>query len=174
MAAPLAVPDDLAPWGTFTEAQVRAASEAIRAEANWHIAPERTETLTVTIYDRRYGLNLPTLRVGVVTEVRDVTTATVYTFTSTDFTRVGTSLSRYYAWTPGTYEVDLTHGYAKCPGDLLPVIASRIQNGTVGAGVASVTMNLQGEYSESTTYRTASALATRDPAVRRYSLPLIA
>lgn len=130
---PLALPDDLADFpGTFTSSQIEAASDQIRRECGWHIAPQVTETLTVESDGGRV-LMLPTMRLESVTAVRqlhdDGTTTAL-----TDWRNHATAqfkagiLVRTIGWPlGGVLEVDVVHGYSKTPDALLPVLASRCQ-----------------------------------------------
>ncbi len=35
------------------------------------------------------------------------------------------TLVRWHGWPRGDIEVDVTHGYAECPAELLPIVAER-------------------------------------------------
>lgn len=124
MANSLAAPADLAgfPGAPFSDAMVDAAVGSVRGEAGWHIAPEVTETLTV---DSDGGTILPlsSLKVAAVTGVRDVTGDTPEVLTGWTLRRSGV-LERRSGWPKRrTIEVDVTHGHAETPPELLPVIA---------------------------------------------------
>jgi hypothetical protein len=111
------------PGAPFVETRVESAGEAVRAEAGWHIAPVLTETLTV---DGEGGhlLFLPSLRVLEVTEIRDVTYDEPRVITGWRKSKRGV-IYRAGGWPVGfeSIEVDVVHGYAACPAELLPVIA---------------------------------------------------
>lgn len=128
---PLVKPEDLVgfPGAPFPPAVVNAAAGAVRGEAEWHIAPEVTETATVETGGARVAL-LRSLRVVEVTEVRDADTGTVL-----DGWRVNEHtgvLTRKRGTWPTVIEVDMRHGYEKCPDELLPVIAERAQRTKAG------------------------------------------
>lgn len=127
MANDLVTPDELAefPGAPFTDAAVDAVVARLRREAGWHIAPQKTETVTVDGVSTRL-LPLPTLELTDVTEVRDVTdAASPVVVTDWRAARAGV-LRRGGGWPRGylSVEADITHGYAECPADLLPVIAT--------------------------------------------------
>lgn len=107
----------------FTDEAVAAVGERIRDACNWHVAPVVTETLTV---DSRGGtvLALPTLRLTAVSAVRDVTGTTPVTIDSATYrwSVNGTLIRRHWlCWPSGprAVEVDVIHGYTKCPAALL-------------------------------------------------------
>ena len=124
-------PSDLGefPGAPFPAAVVNGAAGAIRAEAGWHIAPQVTETVEVETGCSRVAL-LPSLLVVDVTEVRDADTGKVLDGWRVSRAR-GVLRRRHGVW-PEAIEVDLTHGYEKCPAELLPVIAERAQRGRAG------------------------------------------
>ena len=76
----LATADDLAsfPGAPFDELLVEVAQESVRADAGWHIAPVRTETLTLLSYGD-YFLSIPSLRIVSVEAVRYGPDLTEYT-----------------------------------------------------------------------------------------------
>lgn len=124
---PLVNPNDLSefPGAPYAVWVLNAAAESIRDECGWHIAPVRTETLTLDSDGGRILL-LPTLRLVAVTEVRDVTTETPTVLTNWRKSAAG-MLSRPGGWPNGlgAVEVDVVHGYDECPSSLYPVIADR-------------------------------------------------
>lgn len=116
------------PGAPFAQSIVDAAVSGLRAEAGWHIAPERTETVTVD-GTGEVLLKLPTLRLGTIAEVRDVTDpALPVVLTDWRVSRAGI-LYRALGWPLGfgTVEVDMTHGYAEVPADLFALVAERCQ-----------------------------------------------
>lgn len=125
--ADLVTPEDLAdfPGAPFAEPVVRSASESVRAEAGWHIAPEVSETLVIDSPGGRV-LMLPTLRVVEVAEVRDLTGGAPRVVGGWRLSQAG-MLSLAGGWPAGfgAIEVDLTHGYESCPADLLGIVAER-------------------------------------------------
>jgi hypothetical protein len=142
----LATADDLAsfPGAPFDELLVEVAQESVRADAGWHIAPVRSETLYLLSYGD-YFISIPSLRILSVEAVRYGPDLTEYTEGWT-VTRGGLWIAT--GWTAGPVEVDLTHGYDETPLDLLPVIVSRVRSAGSVLSVASddqrVTFDLSG------------------------------
>jgi hypothetical protein len=130
MTNTLVAPTNLAdfPGAPFSDALVDAAVSAVRGEAGWHIAPAVTETVVVESDGGAY-LFLPTLQLTAVTAVRNVTDEDATPTTVTGWRSHNTArfraglLHRPAGWARGVFEVDITHGYAACPDDLLPVLA---------------------------------------------------
>lgn len=125
----------------FTDVAVGAVGERIRDACHWHVAPVVTETLTV---DSRGGtvLALPTLRLTAVSAVRDVTGTTPVTIDSATYrwSVNGTLIRRHWlCWPPGprAVEVDVTHGYTKCPTALLEWAAEMLRMSGRGGEVRS-------------------------------------
>lgn len=133
MTNTLVSPVELAEWGSFSDTMVDVAVADLRAAVEWHIAPRRSETLRVRLLGRRGG------RSGFADEIvlptRDLPGAPVVV----NAVRAGGSaltgwsssdglLARSWGWVAGTLEVDVTHGFEKCPPDLLPLIASLAQS----------------------------------------------
>lgn len=156
---------DAYPGAPFDDYLLDLAVAGIRAEAGWHIAPQVTETLTVDSYGGQL-LVLPTRRIVSVTAVRDVT-ASPSTSLTTYRPLVG-GLWRRNGWPVGTIEVDLTHGYASVPLDLVPVIVARVKNTTVRDPAVSQHSVSAGPFGESTTYRSTGPAV--DPTVLRYTV----
>lgn len=165
-AAPLATSTDLTDYGTFAESAVLTAGEALRSAVGWHIAPVRTETLTI---DAQGGtaLMLPTLRLVDVTEVRDVSGDTPVVLTGWRKSAAG-FLTRPGGWPAGpeTIEVDIEHGYDSCPLELLPVLARRVRD---GAATSAGQLRL-GSLSVGTTSVGTTVTAQDEAVIRRYSL----
>jgi hypothetical protein len=121
-------PNDLAhlPGAPFSYEEIDAAVSAVRAAAGWHIAPSRAETKTLDVQCYESLLRLPTRALTSVTAVRDTDTAEV--IASTKY-RISKSLGQvvhktgYWPAGYGRVEVDMTHGFATAPADLLVVIA---------------------------------------------------
>lgn len=148
------------PGAPFSAAVVAAAAGQVRAEAGWHIAPQVAETVEIETGRSTVAL-LPSLRVVEVTAVRNAEDGTVL-----DGWRLSASsgvLTRKAGW-PETIEVDLTHGYAKCPAELVSVVADRAQRGKAGL-----------VRQESLGARSVSYAAAADPfhaqVLARYTLP---
>lgn len=130
MAAPIVTKVDLsAHLAGDQQAALDAATDLVRDYCGWHITPEQTETLTV----RGNGssvLQLRSLRVTTVAEVRDAD-GTVIDATTYKVAPEGYLYGR--RWT-GTYEVDLTHGFAEAPA--LAQVILRSAAGTTSAPTA--------------------------------------
>lgn len=126
MSNDLADPPDLAdyPGAPFSQQVVDGAVGALRRRAGWHIAPLKTETVTVDGSDTRL-LVLPTLQLTAVSEVRDVSGTSPVVLHNWSAARAG-MLRRADGWPCGFLAVaaDITHGYVECPPDLLSVIAT--------------------------------------------------
>lgn len=149
MANTLAAPADLAdfPGAPFADAIVDAAVGSVRREAGWHIAPTVTETLTVDSRGGRW-LMLPTMNLTAVTAVRDISGDTPETLTGWKFKRAG-MLYLATGWKcDAVIEVDVTHGYATPPAELLSVIAERCQAITLDKTIAQ---EAKGPFSTSNT-----------------------
>lgn len=127
---PLVKPEDLTgfPGAPFSESAVNAAAVSVRTETDWHIAPRVTETLEVETGCSRVAL-LDSMHVVEVTAVRDADNGRE--LTDWRFSRAGTLTRKAGVW-PEVIEVELTHGYEKCPEDLLPIIAERSQRSKWG------------------------------------------
>jgi hypothetical protein len=127
--AALVAPTDLAdfPGAPFAASLVAAASEQVRRQCGWHIAPLVTETFVVDSDGGRVLL-LPTMRLVTVTEVRNIAGSTPEVLTGWRKSPAG-MLFRASGWPAGfqTVEVDMQHGYEACPDELLPIIAERCQ-----------------------------------------------
>lgn len=124
------------PGAPFTDVAVDSAVAQIRNEAGWHIAPQKTETLTLD-GPGTSTLVLPSRLVDSVTEVRDVTDPAAPTVI-TGWRLGKTILYLDGCWPCGdaVLEVDLVHGYAECPADLLPLVAAVARAEAVNASVA--------------------------------------
>jgi len=114
------------PGAPFSEWEVDAAVASVRAAAGWHIAPSQEDTVTLDVQCYESLLRLPTRALTTVTEIRDTDAADVIAATGY---RVSTALgqvirkSGYWPAGYGRIEVDMTHGFASVPLDLLAVIA---------------------------------------------------
>lgn len=118
------------PGAPFATAVVDAAAGQVRAECGWHIAPGVTETVTLDPAGSTVVL-LPSLQVSSVTAVRAEDGTAI-----TGWKSRPNGVLRYSAGWPETITVDFTHGYAKCPPELVAVIAERA-NRIKGGGVKS-------------------------------------
>lgn len=162
----LVVPEDLAefPGAPFPQSLIDAASEAIQAEAGWHIAPTLTETIQVYTGGSTVVV-LPSLRVESVTAVRDATDDALPVIEGWRLRPVGPVLVRdgQAAW-PEYVEVDLTHGYAQCPADLKSAVAARAQEIRSGGRVRQQQV---GPFSQSVDSSDAQAVVARYALSRR-------
>lgn len=174
--ADLAVADDLVayPGAPFSASLVKSATEAVRGECGWHIAPVLTETLTL---DCAGGpmLRIPTLELAAVTAVRDVSGDSPVALDGWRKSKSGL-LERPAGWPYGfeVIEVDITHGYATCPADLLPAIAA-----VARAVSMDVAVSQQGTGPYSVTYTNLSTLGAwldrvSASTIARYKLPPLA
>lgn len=113
------------PGAPFSVEQVDAAVATVRLAAGWHIAPQRTETILLEVNWPTRWLALPTRKLVDVVEVRDADTGEVidpaHYRTSRDLATLRFRTGGFEA-----VEVDLTHGFAECPPELLPVIAGAV------------------------------------------------
>lgn len=131
MANDMVTPDDLSglPGAPFTDAEVDAAVQTVRNVAGWHIAPEAEDTVTLDVVRGETVLRLPTRKLVSIQEIRDVDTSTAI-----DPSRYRVSASfgqvrRKYGFWPcgyGRVEVDMTHGYAEPPADLLALLGRAV------------------------------------------------
>ncbi|BDY31409.1 hypothetical protein [Mycolicibacterium mageritense] len=126
MANDLVQPSELAylPGGPFTEGEVDAAVAALRQAVRWHIAPVRSETVTLDVGRYENVLQLPTRKLVSVAEVRSngVVVDPASYEVSIGLAQVKLAYG-YWGAGFGAVDVDLTHGYESVPLDLLPVIA---------------------------------------------------
>lgn len=167
---PLVDADDLDkyPGAPFTDAQVKSASTSVRAEAQWHIAPEISETVTLDSHGSTLLL-LPTMRLSKVDQINDLDDPD--SPQELDGYRIARNgrLYRKPAWPVGfqRIEVEMTHGYDECPPELLPVIAARCEQAKVSAAVRQETT----AGGESATYASAARSGDTDRRVQRYRIP---
>jgi hypothetical protein len=130
-------PEDLSdfPGAPFPARLVEAASESVRADAGWHIAPQVTETVAVHGDGGRI-LILPSRRVVSVTEVRDVSGGSPVVLTGYRLAG-GSVLYRDSGWPDGfaVLEVDMVHGFDTVPADLLPIVAARCKQASMDSTV---------------------------------------
>lgn len=145
--APLVYAVDLAdfPGAPFKDSTVKAAAGQVRRICGWHIAPSLTQSLTLD-HDGSSVLYLPSLRVTDVASVRDLTGSTPREISNWRWSGAGMIEGSF----PGGFravEVTLTHGYAECPDDLLPVLASRTQRRAMqeSLGSRSVSYSAEGD-----------------------------
>jgi hypothetical protein len=162
------------PGAPFTQAEIDAAVTALRSAAGWHIAPEQDDTVTLDVDCWEHTLRLPTKHLVSVEEIRDTKLTTVIADTTYKVSTTKGAVRKNCGMWPhgyGRLEVDITHGYAEVPADLLPVIAEAIttarrdQTATqYGAGPFSVGYSAQDVAS-----RTVNPLSSA-AVLERYSL----
>lgn len=162
------MPLELADALVATEAELLLQAEAtVRGYCGWHIAPSRTDT--VTVYpDGRGVILLPTLNLTAVTSITETgqaaLTADAYrVYAHGEIRRLG-----YWYWQTNTSAVSVVfvHGYAMPPADVTQVVqalASRAAGNA--AGLKSKTA---GPFSE--TYST-ELLPLERATLARYRIP---
>lgn len=162
MVPPLVEASDLVgyPGAPFPPALVNEAAGAVRAEARWHIAPEVTETVEVYTAGSRVAI-LPSLHVVSVAAVRNADTGAEVS--GWRLRKDAVALTSRHPL-PEVIEVDLTHGYEKCPPELIGVVASRVSDAKRG--------NIRREAlgTRSVDFETTDS-QTRDPLLSLYTLP---
>lgn len=118
---------------------IDAALATVRGYCGWHIAPSRTDTLTIHSATRQ-GLILPTLYLTDVSSVLVGSTAVdvsaVRWTTSGMVERPGWgSLDGYWSWTDrSVVTITFTHGYDKLPADVRAVALALADGGASSAG----------------------------------------
>lgn len=130
------VPDLIAYRDGEEEAIVRQAQSAIRRYCGWHIAPVVMETLTLDGPGGRH-LWLPSLRVNDIVSVTNAGTSVDLT-TGLDWSASGYLELRSGCWShrPRQIVVELNHGFADIPGELVEAVvsvASRAASSPAGA-----------------------------------------
>lgn len=127
--SPLLAPSDLDEFRAGDASlNLDAAVAAIRSYCGWHIAPVRTETLTLQA--SAGVVILPTLRAtGVVVAIGETTLdASEYELEPGLLRLTG------YRWGSGEVVVTLTHGYDQLPADLKRAALSMADTGTTPGG----------------------------------------
>ncbi|AKU15751.1 hypothetical protein [Luteipulveratus mongoliensis] len=161
------------PGSPFSDQLVESACEAIRSIAKWHIAPSVTETISIDGPGGQY-LALPTLRLTGVAAVRDVSGDTPRVLDGYRFDKAGL-VFRQAGWPCGfkVLEVDMVHGYAECPAELLPLIAAQTRD---AARDTNVSAEAAGPFNRSYDLSIDDVTgAARIPAeLARYRLPVFA
>lgn len=138
MSNDLVTPADLAdfPGAPFTDSQVDVAVAELRNLLGWHLAPVRTETITLD-HDGGRWLILPSRKVASIAAIRDVSGSTPVALTGWRL-----SASGYVdGWWPcgvAVVEVDFTHGYTTTPVDVFGAVAALATAGRADANVQSV------------------------------------
>jgi hypothetical protein len=149
------------PGAPFADAIVDGAVAWLRREVGWHIAPVVEETLTLDSLGGR-TLILPTRKIVQVTQVRDVSDAATVVLTGWRKSSKAGLLHRWCGWPRGfeSVEVDLEHGFAETPKELLAVIVELCQSGMVNSRVSQESAG-----GESVSLRTGGALGVESASV---------
>lgn len=127
------MPLELASGLVATEADRLLQAEAlVRSYCHWHIAPSRTETLTLRA-EGMTSIMLPSLYVTAVSSITDDGTALVLT---TDYRWFEDGIiDRVDAyWGSGDVVVAFTHGYAAPPADVTAVVQAVAQRAVSNPG----------------------------------------
>lgn len=117
---------DYLPGAPFEDGEVDSAVETLRNVVRWHIAPQRSETVTLDVSIMQRRLFLMTTHLVSVDEIRargEVVDPGDYSV-SPHLCRVIRNGSGYWPSGYAAVEVDMTHGYETVPRDLLSVIAA--------------------------------------------------
>lgn len=136
--------------GPFPSSAVQAATDAVRTECGWHIAPVITQAARLRVEGDL--ILLPSLRVH---EVLTVTTANGAAVTGWQWE--GDAVVRLPSHCRGLRVVDVTfrHGYSACPPALLPALAERAAAHTGGRikqeSLGGRSVSLEGGYDPTTT-----------------------
>lgn len=120
----------------FTDEEVDDAVATLRGYLGWHVAPEKTETVTLDVTPCDPVLRLPTRHLVSVDEIRNVSTGDVIGASGYKVSVPLSRVRRCYSWPSGyaAVEVDMTHGFETCPPELRPILARMIGDSRVGAG----------------------------------------
>ncbi|MGZ4530734.1 MAG: hypothetical protein ACXVXP_00110 [Mycobacteriaceae bacterium] len=170
MAAELAT--TLAP----TEADRLLQAEAlVRGFCNWHIAPSRTETITLP-GSGGWLLMLPSLH---VTAVASITSDADPALTTDDYdwSEAGVLTARTALWTGRSISVAFTHGYDTPPAEVTAIVQAVAQRAIDNPG--SKSREQAGPFVDSysqTAANQAPALALLDSekaTLRRYRVPAV-
>lgn len=159
------------PGAPYASSVIDAAVSDIRREAGWHIAPTRTETLTLDGPDGVL-LILPTRKLVEVTEIRDVSGDDPVILTGWRASVAKGMIHRSAGWPCGfaAIEVDLEHGFATCPEGLLPEVARRCQAAT-GTNTSSKQTIVIDDYTETTDNSESVAESASSPVADYVLLP---
>jgi hypothetical protein len=129
-----AEPSDLDDYRSGDDAAaLRQAQGRIRRYCGWHIAPEVTETITLDGTGSS-SLWLPSLY---VTDIASITVEGVLESADNyDWSANGYVNARYGTWScrPRQIVVELTHGYADIPDELVEVAVAMAARGTASPG----------------------------------------
>lgn len=115
---------------------VLAAEAMVQEYCGWHIAPSRTETLTINGVDGP-KLLLPTLKVTAITSISEngvVLSPAAYVWSESGMVE---KLWGWWTWKPRAIQVTLTHGYDQCPLGVREVVRHLAESGPGAAPVAT-------------------------------------
>jgi hypothetical protein len=132
---------DHLPGAPFSDEETDGAVADVRGAAGWHIAPVKTETVTLDVSWGEPRLRLPTRKLLAVTAIRDTDTASVISSTTYRVSLALAQVKRRSSCWPsgfGRIAVDMQHGYTACPPDLLAVIAEAANLARRGQSLRSV------------------------------------
>lgn len=169
------MPAELADTLVSTEADRLLQAEAlVRGFCGWHIAPSRTETLTVA-RPRSYTIGLPSLHVTAVASVTSDGTALLTTDYAWSEAGVLTGITDW--WRGDSVVVAFTHGYPLPPAEVTAIVQAVAQRAVQNPG--SLTRQQIGPFSD--TYSTTgqgevanmALLASEKATLRRYRIPVV-
>lgn len=132
---------DHLPGAPFSGAEVDAAVADVRGAVGWHIAPPKTETITLDVVRGEPRLRLPTRKLIAVAAIRDTDTDAVIAASTYRVSLVLAQVKRRtscWPWGFGRIEVDMQHGYDLCPADLLAVVAEAANLARRGQSLRSI------------------------------------
>lgn len=134
------------PGAPYSASAVRSAGEALRTETGWHIAPTVKHVVEVHTSRARVAL-LPTMHVVKVHSVIDADTGREVTGWRV---RRSAGLLVSDQPFPEDLDVELEHGHAECPSELIPILAERAQRARAGLvrqeNLGSRSMSLAQDY----------------------------
>lgn len=113
----------------YQQKAVDAAVGSIRAECEWHIAPQREDTWTL----RTGGSDTLVLRTLRVVEVKALASPHRRDLTPADVYDLGDGVLLMPGGWPDVVTITVQHGFDECPDELLALIADRAR-ATVGGG----------------------------------------
>lgn len=123
------------PGAPFTPEVVDAAVADLRSILGWHVAPQRTETVTLDNEGGGREIVLPSRHVVAVSDVRDVSGDSPVEMTGWRLSTAQTLTRTCWPVGASVLEVDLDHGWEHLPPDLLPVLTGLCQAAATSAVV---------------------------------------
>ena len=151
------------------------AEALVRAYCGWHIAPSRTETVTLAGNNGR-TLMLPSMH---VTAVNSITSDadTPLTADDYDWSAAGVLTARTYAWTGRSITVSITHGYTEPPAEVTGIVQAIAQRAVDNPG--SRPREQAGPFADAYSQvganqaPTLALLDSERAALRRYRIPAV-